>query len=65
MTYAEANTIVERMVADIKKKAPPINHVGHFPYLFGGLETRIKFMLTASNLKFKDFDEQGGLKIGR
>lgn len=63
MTYEESKIVVKRMVDDAKKKAPPPNHIGHFAYITGALEEKIRFMLTTSNLKFKNFDEAGSLKF--
>lgn len=63
MNQQEANEIVKRMVADATKKAPPINHPGHYAYLTGSLETKIKWLLVLSKLKFKDFDERGDYKM--
>lgn len=63
MTNDEAKIIVTRMKENAELKAPPPNHIGHFPYLFGAFEEKIKWMLMMSKLKFKDFDETGSLKF--
>lgn len=63
MNINEAKEIVKRMVADARKSAPPIDHPGHYPYIFGSLEAKVEWLLTVSDLKVKDFDEKGDLKI--